>query len=282
MTCRLELADIRDDPLRRWHSEATNLATVLPEENPTWGYTRILGALQNVGHRVSRSSIARILKAHGIPPVPERPTSWQTFLRAHWGAIAGADFFTTEVWTWRGLVTYYTVFVIDLASRRVQIVGSTPHPHYVFMQQVVRTMTAADDGLLIQHRVLICDRDTKWSAPVRARLKEVGIHVVQTPYQAPNANAYAERLCAINQGRVSQPRDPVRRTSSAPDDRGVRRALPPRAQSPGTRQRTDRWHAPDRRRHADSSATAPRQATQLLLSRGVMIREGGLDGSANE
>jgi hypothetical protein len=162
MTCRLELADIRDDPLRRSHSEATNLATVLPEENPTWGYTRILGALQNVGHRVSRSSIARILKAHGIPPVPERPTSWQTFLRAHWGAIAGADFFTTEVWTWRGLVTYYTVFVIDLASRRVQIVGSTPHPHYVFMQQVVRTMTAADDGLLIHHRVLICDRDTKW------------------------------------------------------------------------------------------------------------------------
>jgi hypothetical protein len=58
-----------------------------------------------------RSTIARILKAQGIPPVPERPTSWQTFLRAHWGAIAGADFFTTEVWTWRGLVTYYTVFV---------------------------------------------------------------------------------------------------------------------------------------------------------------------------
>jgi putative transposase len=157
------------------------------------GYTRILGALQNVGHRVSRSSIARILKAHGIPPVPERPTSWQTFLRAHWGAIAGADFFTTEVWTCRGLVTYYTVFAIDLASRRVQIVGSTPHPHDVFMQQVVRTMTAADDGLLIQHRVLICDRDTKGSA-VRARLKEVGIRVGQTPYQAPNANAYAERF----------------------------------------------------------------------------------------
>lgn len=83
-------------------------------ENPTWGYTRIVGALKNVGHRVSRSTIARILKADGIPPVPERPTSWRTFLQAHWGAIAGADFFTTEVWTWRGLVTYYTVFVIDL------------------------------------------------------------------------------------------------------------------------------------------------------------------------
>ena len=175
-------------------AEIRRLAVRMAEENPTSGYTRILGALKNVGHRASRSSIARILKAHGIPPVPERPTSWQTFLHAHWGAIAGADFFTTEVWTWRGLVTYYTVFVIDLASRRVQIVGSTPHPHEAFMQQVVRTLTAADDGLLTQHRVLICDRDTKWSAPVRARLEEAGVRVVLTPYRAPNANAYAERF----------------------------------------------------------------------------------------
>ena len=175
-------------------AEIRRLVVRMAEENPTWGYTRIVGALQNVGHRVSRSTIARILKAHGIPPVPERPTSWQTFLRAHWGAIAGADFFTTDVWTWHGLVTYYTVFVIDLASRRVQIAGSTPHPDEVFMQQVVRTLTAADDGLLVEHRVLICDRDTKWSAPVPARLEEAGIRVVLTPYRAPNANAYAERF----------------------------------------------------------------------------------------
>ena len=85
--------------------EIRRLVVRMAAENPTWGYTRILGALKNVGHRVSRSSIARILKAHGLPPVPERPTSWQTFMRAHWGAIAGADFLTTEVWTWRGLVT---------------------------------------------------------------------------------------------------------------------------------------------------------------------------------
>jgi hypothetical protein len=70
-----------------------------------------------------------------LPLVPERPTSWQTFQRAHGGAIAGADFFTTEVWTWRGLVTFYTVFVIDLGSRRVPIVGSTPYPNEPFMQQ---------------------------------------------------------------------------------------------------------------------------------------------------
>ena len=83
---------------------------------------------------------------------------------AHWGAIAGADFFTTEVWTWRGLVTYYTVFVIDLASRRVQILGSTPHPEALFMQQIVRTLTMAEGGAVHAPQVLICDRDRKWSA----------------------------------------------------------------------------------------------------------------------
>jgi transposase InsO family protein len=163
-------------------------------QNPTWGYTRIVGALKNVGHRVSRSTIARILKEHGMPPVPERRTSWQTFLRAQWGVIAGADFFTTEVWTWHGLVTYYTLFVIDLASRRVHIVGSILFPYALFMHQVVRELTAADDGWVVGHRVLICDRDAKWSASARVRLDEAGIRVVQTPVQAPNANAYAERF----------------------------------------------------------------------------------------
>jgi transposase InsO family protein len=175
-------------------AEIQRLVVRMAEENPTWGYTRIRGALKNLGHRVGRSTIARILKAQGIPPVPQRPTSWQTFLRTHWGAIAGADFFTTEVWTWRGLVTYYTVFVIDLASRRVHLVGSTPHPDERFMRQVGRTLTAADDGVLIGCRVLICDRDAKWSASVREGLADAGIRIVQTPFRAPNANAYAERF----------------------------------------------------------------------------------------
>jgi len=161
----------------------------MAEENPTWGYTRIQGALKNVGHRVGRSTIRRILKAAGLPPAPQRPTSWQTFLKAHWGVIAGGDFFTTEVWTWQGLVTYYTVFVLDLASRRVQILGSTPHPNELFMQQVVRLATAAGDGILVGHRVLICDRDRKWSGAVRRRLGEASLRVVVTPERAPNANA---------------------------------------------------------------------------------------------
>jgi len=93
--------------------------------------------------------------------------------------------------TWRGLVTFYTVFVIDLASRRVQILGSTPHPNEAFMGQVARTLTMADGGLC---RVLICDRDAKWSTQLRERLRDAGIRVIQTPYRAPNANAHAERF----------------------------------------------------------------------------------------
>ena len=162
-------------------TEIRRLTVRMAEENPTWGYTRIQGALKNVGHRVGRSTIARILKAAGVPPQPERPTSSHTFLRAHWGVIAGADFFTTEVWTWRGLVTYYTVFVIDLASRRVHILGSTPHPHELFMRQVGRTLTTADDGLLRAYRVLICDRDSKWSGEVRRLLSDSGIRLCRRP-----------------------------------------------------------------------------------------------------
>jgi len=166
----------------------------MARENPTWGYRRIQGALRNLGHRVARSTIATILREQGISPVPERPMSWRTFLAAHWETVAAADFFTTEVWTAHGLVTFYTAFVIELASRRVQLVGSTPHPDDAFVVQVARTLTRADDGVLVGHRFLICDRDTKWSEAFRQTLAAAGIRVVRTPYQAPDSNAYAERF----------------------------------------------------------------------------------------
>jgi len=96
--------------------EISSLIVRMATENPAWGDTRIQGALKNLGHRVARTTVAKVLKANGISPAPDRPASWRTFLRAHWGAIAGADFFTSEVWTPRGLLTYYTLFVIDLQS----------------------------------------------------------------------------------------------------------------------------------------------------------------------
>ena len=147
-----------------------------------------------MGHRVARTTIAKILKDAGLPPTPDRPTSWRTFLRAHWPELRASDFFTTEVWTVRGLVTYYTLFVIELESRRVHIVGSTPHPDDAFMLQGMRHLTDDIDGGLHPCSVLICDRDRKWSRPVLAFLRSAGVQVVQTPVRAPNCNAHAERF----------------------------------------------------------------------------------------
>jgi transposase InsO family protein len=175
-------------------AEIRRLVVRMATENPSWGYTRIQGALKNLGHFVARSTIAAILKEHGIPPSGERPTSWRSFVQAHWRALMAADFFTTEVWTVRGLVTYYTVFVIELHSRRVSIVGSTPNPDDAFMLQIVRQLTDASDGALNGPRVLICDRDQKWSTAVRELLKASGVRVVRTPFRAPNCNAHAERF----------------------------------------------------------------------------------------
>ncbi len=98
------------------------------------------------------------------------------------------------MWTPSGLVTYYTLFLIDLRTRRVHIAGSTPNPDDAFMAQVARTLTDIVDGFLLRHRFLICDRDTKFTDRFRRLLKESGIDTVLTPYRAPNCNAYAERF----------------------------------------------------------------------------------------
>jgi len=77
--------------------EIRRLVVRMATDNPSWAYTRIQGALKNLGHRVARSTIARILNEQGIPPSRERPMTGRTFLRAHWRALFAADFFTTEV-----------------------------------------------------------------------------------------------------------------------------------------------------------------------------------------
>jgi putative transposase len=175
-------------------AEIRRLVLRMATENPTWGYTRIQGALKNIGHRVARSTIASIRKTEGIPPSRERPMTWRTFLRAHWPALLAADFFTTEVWTVRGLVTYYTAFVIELHSRRVHVAGSTPFPDEAFVLQGMHSLSNAIDGVLAHGCVLICDRDRKWSRTVLEFLEREGVRVVQTPFRAPNCNAYAERF----------------------------------------------------------------------------------------
>jgi transposase InsO family protein len=174
--------------------EIRSLIVRMAEENPNWGYARIQGALKHLDHRVARSTISKVLKEHGIKPSPDRPLSWRTFVRSHAHLIAAADFFTTEVWTARGLVRYFTLFVIDIATRRVYIAGTTTHPDSAWMEQIARNLTDCYEGFLIGKRFLIIDRDAIFSPRFTLLLNGSDIEILLTAYQAPNMNAYAERF----------------------------------------------------------------------------------------
>jgi putative transposase len=234
-------------------------------ENPTWGYTRIQGALKNLGHHVGRSTIARILRAEGIPPGRQRPMTWRTFVQAHWSALVAADFFTTEVWTARGLVTYYIAFVLQLQSRRVQVIGCTQYPDEAFVIQCLRQVTG-ETGLLYDGSILLCDRDPKWSGGVEQWLATAGVRVVRTPPRAPNCNAFAERFVrSVKEECLNRVRS-ARRTAPAHDPSRIRRALPSRAEPPRTRERADRPSRRAKTKGRRSPPAASRRHSQLLLS----------------
>jgi hypothetical protein len=141
----------------------------MARDNSTWGYTRIRGALHNLGHDIGRNTIKRILLEAGMDPAPERSkrTSWSAFLRAHWGAIAAIDFVTVEAVTWAGLVRFHVLFVIDLASRRVEFAGIVHQPHEAWMLQIARNLTDAVDGFLLGKQYLIMDRDPLFTRAFR-------------------------------------------------------------------------------------------------------------------
>ncbi len=172
-----------------------DLIVRLAAENRDWGYDRIAGALANLGHEVSDQTVGNILKRHGIPPAPERKktTTWKEFIRAHRDVLAATDFFTAEVWTLRGLVTYYVLFVMHVATRRVHIAGLTPFPHERWMTQVARNLTMADVGFLVDHRYLIHDRDGKYCPVFDTTLTDGGVTPVRLPPRSPNLNPHAER-----------------------------------------------------------------------------------------
>jgi putative transposase len=129
-----------------------------------------------------------------VPPVPERPTSWQTFLRAHWGAIAAMDFFHVEVLTLRGPARYAVLFVIDLKTRAVEIAGIVREPSEEWMVQVARNLTDAVDGFLLGKKRLIVDRDPNFTRDFRDMLQSSGVQPVRLPSRSPNLNAFAERF----------------------------------------------------------------------------------------
>jgi len=117
-----------------------------------------------------------------------------TFARSHVHLIAAADFFTTEVWTVRGLVRHFTVFVIDVATRRVHVAGTTANPTSAWMEQMARNLTDCDEGFLTGKRFLVIDRDAIFSPRFKSIVRDSDVEILLTAYQAPNMNAYAERL----------------------------------------------------------------------------------------
>src|SRR2546425_8433440 len=124
-------------------AELEALVVRMARENRSWGYDRIVGALANLGYTISDQTVGNILKRHGVPPAPERKTTttWKAFIRTHMDVLVATDFFTAEVWTLGGLVTYYVLFFMHLGSREVHVAGVTPYPNQTCMRQVARNLT---------------------------------------------------------------------------------------------------------------------------------------------
>ena len=98
-----------------------------------------------------------------------------------------------EVLSWRGLVTYYVLFFLDLESRRVHIADITRHPDQQWMEQIGRSATQETWGYLHPCRYVLHDRDTKFCASFRSALASGGVKTIQPPAKSPNLNAFAER-----------------------------------------------------------------------------------------
>jgi transposase InsO family protein len=177
--------------------EVEQLVVRMAEDNPSWGYRRIQGALANLGHKIDKLTVRNILRRHHMDPAPQRRKGgmgWAQFLKLHWEGLAATDFFTVEVATWHGLVTYYVLVVMELATRRVHIAGITPHPTAAFMQQCARQLTDPFEGFLVGKRYLIHDRDTKFTQAFDGLCKASGVEPVVLPPRSPNLNAHCERF----------------------------------------------------------------------------------------
>src|SRR5260370_11739507 len=149
--------------------ETERLVVRMARENPSWGYDRIVGAMANLGYKVSDQTVGNILKRHDIPPASHRrqTTSWKDFIRAHMAVMAGTDFFTVVVVTLRGCRSYYVLFFIHLESRRICLAGVTRHPDQECMEQLARKVTVAEIGFLPNRTYVLHDRDSKYCLSFR-------------------------------------------------------------------------------------------------------------------
>lgn len=163
----------------------------LARENSTWGYRRIQGELAGIGVRIAASTVWTILQNEGIDPAPRRSSeTWRAFLRAQASGIIACDFFTVETVLLRRL---YVLVFIELANRKAYLAGVTANPTGEWATQQARNIVATFIERSEPIRVLIHDRDSKFTAAFDEVFRSEGIRTIRTPVRAPKANAYAER-----------------------------------------------------------------------------------------
>jgi putative transposase len=175
--------------------ELEDLVVQMAKENRSWGYDRIAGALTELGYDISDQTVGNILKRRGLPSAPDRQktTTWKEFIRIHMEVLWATDFFSTEVWTLGGLVTFYVLFFIKLDTREVRMAGVTAHPNEQWMMQVARNATMEEWGFLEPGQYLIHDRDTKYCDTFKQIIDDAGVKPLPLPPRSPWLNAFAER-----------------------------------------------------------------------------------------